>query len=155
MQMSSVSTPTAISGPSGRDRLAIGESPRWDLSRPIVDRPIVDKGRAQWRGTNRWHWRLVILEPSAVGSVHRAGEEKTAMTKGLLFGLALAVGSLAACTHQDNPRGAAVSSAATYYSPSAASWAYYSPSAASWAPEVGAWQPPRRAPTSNVTTRGP
>src|SRR5262245_25336758 len=118
MQMSSVSTPTAISGPSGRDRLAIGGSPRWDLSRPIVD-----KGRPQWRGTNRWHWRLVILEPSAVGNVHRAGEEKTAMTKGLLFSFALAVGSLAACTHQDNPRGAAVSSAATYYSPSAASWA--------------------------------
>jgi len=67
------------------------------------------------------------------------------MTKGLLFGLALAVGSLAACTHQDNPRGAAASSAATYYSPSAASWT----------PEVGAWQPPRRAPTSSVAPRGP
>jgi hypothetical protein len=67
------------------------------------------------------------------------------MTKGSLLTLALAVGSLAACAHQEN-RPAAASSAATYYGPSAASWA----------PEVGAWQPPRRAPaTTGAATRGP
>ena len=58
------------------------------------------------------------------------------MTKGLPLSLAVAVGLLAACAHQDNPPRAAASSAATYYSPSAASWV----------PEVGAWQPPKSTP---------
>jgi hypothetical protein len=64
------------------------------------------------------------------------------MTKASLLALALAVGSLAACAQSDRPRAAAAYSGATYYGPSAPSWA----------PEVGTWQPPRRAAASDNKT---